>query len=171
MDRKFLRQGGKKIEVVEMPNTFTAIFASEGALARSHLRAARGPNETVTPMSRSVYRFDVCTDDPTDCRSRTEAAGGRVLPAYRFKDEDDTTDILLTDQLLVAFGINVSTRRIEYMLIKHQLEIIKEYRRLQRTYLVRILGARNPLDVSEALSSEPEFVFAEPNVVSQHHIF
>jgi len=174
MLRKLMR-AGRAIDVDSSPEAFTAVFPTEAALTAAGLSPGQSPSGlTVTALGRSVFRVDALDANKSQgARQSAQKSGAKVFSVYRSTGAGgaDQNEYVVTDQIVVAFGEGVGTGDIDALLERYKLQIMKQYPRLERTYLLRVTGDDHPLEVSERLSKEGGVRYAEPNLVTEHHTF
>lgn len=160
-----LRRGNQVIEVEREEEHFTAIIENDEELER--VRALPGVRE-VQPVQNGVYKVSVAADRRNAAMDDLRAHDGGICHhAYRPKDGSNTR-YYLTDRLVVKFGSEVATQRIESILRDHHVDVIREFPD-GRTFLLRVGSdaGMNPLKVANTLAGLDEVEYAEPNLVNR----
>ena len=92
--------------------------------------------------------------------------------AYRPKGGTNTR-YYITDQIVVKFKKTLSKSRIESILAKAGVKIVKEYPGSENTFLLQVMSdaGQNPIKVANALAERKDVEYAEPSLINRFRQF
>jgi len=133
------------------------------------IKSAPGVKE-ISPVTNQVYKVATSTTDLDTAISTVRSEAYNTVAHRAYKPKDSTATVYyLTDTIIVRFSPETDNKRIEDILAKYSLNVLKEYEGQENTYLVRVTtqSGENPIKISNRLAEEEGVVFAEPNMVNR----
>jgi subtilisin family serine protease len=164
---RYLWRGGRKIPLEKLDDRFTVMPAGRDQLER--LKKAPGVR-SIKPVTNQVFKVETTFNerDRTMTTVRSDAFKTVAHHAYRPADSDGTV-FYLTDKIILQFKPETSAERIDALLAKYGLKLLKEYEGQPNTFLVQVTATsgENPLKVANRLAEEEGVASAEPNMVNR----
>jgi len=163
----YVWRGDEKIPLQKAEDRFTVMPSGSRQLAA--LRGAPGVRE-VQPVTNQVFKVKTSATERDAAMEavRSAAFGAVAHHAYKPKDSEGTI-FYLTDRIITSFDPGANTARIEDLLEKYGLKVLKEYEELENTDLLQVTSSsgENPIKVANRLAEEEGVVSAEPNMVNR----
>lgn len=163
----YVWRGGARIQLEKAEDRFTVI--PSGPRQLDELRNAPGIRE-VRPVTNQVFKVKTSATERDAAMEavRSPAFDAVAHHAYRPKESEGTT-FYLTDRIIAGFDPAADDARIEALLEKYGLKVLKEYEELENTYLLQVTSSsgENPIKVANRLAEEEGVVSAEPNMVNR----
>lgn len=163
----YVWRGGDKVRLEKAEDRFTVI--PSGPRQLHELRNAPGIRE-VQPVTNQVFKVKTSATERDAAMEavRSPAFAAVAHHTYHPKDSEDTT-FYLTDRIIASFDPTAGDARIEALLEKYGLKVLKEYEELENTYLLQVTSSsgENPIKVANRLAEEEDVISAEPNMVNR----
>lgn len=163
----YLWRGGKRIPLEKESDRFTLMPSSPRQL--EELRRIPGVR-AIERVTNEVFKVETTSTerDTAMATARSESFRGVVHHAYRPSDSTGTI-YYLTDRILVRFKPGTSAARVNTLLEKYKLNVLRDYEQLERTCLVQVTSSsgENPLKIANRLAEEAVVDYAEPNLVNR----
>lgn len=166
-----LMRSGEKIELKKADNQFTTLFQKGVDLTQKpSLKKALKRAELVGNVT--LFKVDSGQRDPVMDAIRKDKDSVFCHHVYQAV-EDTESHYVLTDEIIVQFKENISTKRITELIEKYHLEIIHEYSDHANNFILRVTpdSGANPIKISNRLYAEGVTEYAEPNIIVQYQKF
>jgi len=166
-----LSRGDKKIPIEREESYFTAYLKDKEEFEK--ITKIVGV-DYVKPILPQVFKIRVDPEIRDKIMSNMRSKEMNIICHHSYKPKVTTnTRYYITDKIIACFKPETPSEKIQEIISKNGVQIIKQYRDEKNCFLLQVksIANKNPVKVANLLERHNELIYAQNNLINRNQLF